>query len=90
MNITEIAGWTVVGLYVLIALYVLAENLTPRHILGVRRGGWRVVARTALESVAWPVMVFPWQELPFFWRQCRRKVRASWDALPVRYAGVGE
>jgi hypothetical protein len=78
---TEIAACMFVGLYLLIAFFMLAENLTGRHILGARRGGWRVVVRTAWEAAAWPVTVLPWRELPSFFRQ-------EWRRLPVRYSGV--
>lgn len=84
--ITEIAGWSVVGLYVLIGLYVLAETLSVKH---VRTYGARVRARIAWEAAAWPIAVLPWRELPSLWRQWRRRVRAAWSALPVRYSEVG-
>jgi hypothetical protein len=81
MNILEIAACAFVGLYLLIAFFTLAENLTGRHVLSVRRGGWPVVARTAWEAAAWPIAVLPWRELPSYLRQ-------EWERLPVRYSGV--
>lgn len=84
MSITEIAGWSVVGLYVLVALYVLAETLNTKHV----RTYGADKARIAWEAAAWPVMVLPWRELPLLWRQLRRRARAVWGALPVRYSEV--
>lgn len=70
----EILVWTAVGLYVVIAFYVLAENSTGQHVKTRDVGD---VVRGALEAAFWPLVLLPWRELP-----------SSWAALELRYQGM--
>lgn len=74
----EIVLWIAVGLYVTIASYTAAETLSCKHVY---TRTWGARALIALESVAWPVMLLPWRELPSALRQ-------TWNALPTRYSEV--
>lgn len=67
--------WTAVGLYVVIAFYVLAENSTGQHVL---TRGIRPVLRGALEAAIWPLVLVPWRELPSW-------LQAQWVAAEPRY-----
>lgn len=64
-------------LYLLLAGYVFVVNTSSDR----DRRDVRAVLRVALESLVWPLVLWPWREWPSQWR-------AQWNALELRYGSV--
>lgn len=69
--------WGMVCLYLLVAAWVLAENVCSKHVLARPSA----VARDVLAALIWPLVLLPWREWP-------AQVRQWWQAVPVRYGAI--
>lgn len=66
-------------MYVTIGFYVLAENMSGKH---VKTRDVSDAVRTALETAAWPLVLLPWRELLSWLREQASALEPRYRAMP--------